>query len=161
MNSNMSSFNTDTNTLKTLCKNHVKTKENISLKISTYYKPQKLSSCFPIRPAKPTNLRSNVVYQFQCPEDNCQASYIGYTTNSLMTRCKQHRYCPSNIKSHYFFDHQNSPVPATDLLINLLKIIFSSNKVIDLKIAESLAIKNNRPIINVNYNEGNNILNLF
>ena len=157
----MSSFNTDTKTLKTLCKNHVKTKENISLKLSTYYKPHKLSSCFPIRPAKPTNLRSNVVYQFQCPEDSCQASYIDYTTNSLMTRCKQHRYSPSNIKSHYFFDHQNSPVPAPDLLVKSFKIIFSSNKVIDLKEAESLAIKNNRPIINVKYNEGNNILNLF
>ena len=31
----------------------------------------------------------------------------------------------------------------------------------DLKIAESLAIKNNRPNINIKYNEGNNILNLF
>ena len=58
---NFSSFNTDTKTLKTFCKNYVKTKENISLKISTYYKPHKLSSCFPIRPAKPTNLRSNVL----------------------------------------------------------------------------------------------------
>ena len=45
---NLSSFNTDTKTLKTLCKNHIKMKENISLKIFTHYKPHKINNYYPL-----------------------------------------------------------------------------------------------------------------
>ena len=41
--------------------------------------------------------RVNVVHQFTCSEGRYKAAYLGYTTNTLSTRCKQHRHCGSSI----------------------------------------------------------------
>jgi len=100
------------------------------------------------------------VYRFDCPKDGCTASYIGYTTNTIMTRCKQHRYSSSSIHTHFQIDHHETP-PAADSLINSFSIIYNSNNLIDLKIAEAISIKLHNPYINVKYNENYSLLKLF
>ena len=142
-------------------KKHVKPLDqssNITLK--AYFRPFKLSSLFSTRPTKCNSNKSHVVYQFSCTEDRCNATYVGYTTNSLLTRCKQHRYSSSSIYSHYFIDHNMSP-PTSDRLIDHFTIIYSSAEVMNLKIAEAITIKASKPIINVKYNELYDFLRLF
>ena len=157
---NIDSFSRDSKFLKNTISFHVKPINDRRITLKPYFKPYKLSSKFSTRPVKPTNERANVVYQFDCPEDGCNASYVGYTTNSLLQRCKQHRYNPSSIYSHYNNDHYTNPPNINSFLSNF-KIIQSFNNVIDLKIAEALTIKQSRPYINVKYNEAYNILRLF
>ena len=101
-----------------------------------------------------------MVYQFNCNEDSCQASYLGYSTNTLLTRCKQHKYFPSSIYKHYNYEHNKTP-PTADALINNFKILYKDNNTINLKIAEAIHIKERNPFINVKYNEATTILNLF
>ena len=158
---NISTFTSDEKTIKQIINRHVSS-VNIdnNVTVSSYFKPKKLSSSFSTRPKKPLAQRTNVVYSFDCKEGSCQASYIGYTTNSVLTRCKQHRYNPSSIYRHYSYDHQMRP-PVADTLINNFKVIYSSHNVVNLKIAESLLIKEHNPFINVKYNESHSFLTLF
>jgi hypothetical protein len=51
--------------------------------------------------------------------------------------------------------------PKIDILINNFKIVYSDFSDINLRIAEAITIKKEKPLINVKYNELYNILNLF
>jgi Txe/YoeB family toxin of Txe-Axe toxin-antitoxin module len=158
---NIETFKTDEKTLKNIISRHVKhVDNNAKVNVKAYYKPSKLSSKFSTRVSKPVPDRANVVYQLNCTEDRCNAFYIGYTTNTLLTRCKQHRYQSSSIYSHYSFDHSMRP-PDADTLINNFKILYSFSNLIDLKVAEAISIKKENPFINVKYNDFYNILKLF
>ena len=157
----LSNFKHDTKIIRNLINNHVKPINDHNIKITTYFKPYKLGSCFSTRTIRNTESRVNVVYQFSCPQAGCNASYIGYTTNKLSTRCSQHRYSPSSIQSHYSHDHQMLQPPKTLDFITNFKILHSYNELISLKIAESISIKQNNPYINIKYNESFSILKLF
>ena len=158
---NLLTFNTDKKTLNNILTSHLTpTDNNNTIFLHAYFKPFKLSALFSTRDKPATKDKTNVVYQFQCSQQGCQALYIGYTTNSLSTRCKQHRYKQSNIYMHYFYDHQSLP-PTLDDFINNFTILHSFNNVIDLKLAEAIEIRKNNPFINVKYNENYNLLNLF
>ena len=157
----VSSFKSDENKLKSIIQHHVKPlDQNAKVSVKAYFRPYKLSSVFSTRPPKCNNNKSYVVYQFSCTEDRCNATYVGYTTNPLLTRCKQHRYSSSSIYSHYFINHSMSPPPAITLIENF-KIIYESPELINLKIAEAITIKTTKPIINVKYNELYDFLKLF
>ena len=156
-----STFRDDEKVLRTIIDQYVKTtSENSSIKLKAYYQPYKLSSSFSNRPTKPPADRSHVVYTFNCSEPGCNASYIGYTAQRLITRAKQHRYSSSSIHSHFEQDHSISP-PPIDSFINSFSIIYSSNNVISLKIVEAINIKQINPIVNVKYNENRSFLLLF
>ena len=87
----VSSFKSDENKLKSIIQHHVKPlDQNAKVSVKAYFRPYKLSSAFSTRPPKCNNNKSYVVYQFSCTEDRCNATYVGYTTNPLLTRCKQH-----------------------------------------------------------------------
>ena len=48
---------------------------------------------------------SHVVYQYSCSSNTCQSvHYIGYTTNLLSVRCRQHQY-KGTIQQHWTCDH--------------------------------------------------------
>ena len=157
---NVSTFKSDQKSLKNIINTHVTGNNNITVKIKPYYKPFKISSLFSTRPKTAVEERTNVVYEFVCSEDSCNASYVGYTTCTLLNRCKNHRYSQSSIYKHFAFDHNMSPPIISDLIKNF-KILYSDNNDINLRIAEAITIKRNSPIINVKYNEFYNVLNLF
>ena len=147
--------------LKKIVKEHVKpvnTKSKVTVK--AFYKSFKLSSAFSTRPRKTDSLRNRVVYQFECSQDGCKASYIGYTTGTLERRNKQHRYNPSSIYQHFTEEHQTI-VPGTDTINNHFKILHQFSDTLDLKIAESISIRETNPYINVKFNEMSNNLNLY
>ena len=77
----------------------------------------------------------HVVYQFSCPESDCTSTYIGYTTNRLSDRAYQHRFKPSKIQKHYQSEHGISTI---NNIHPHFKILYSSNEVQKLKIAEAL-----------------------
>ena len=104
--------------------------------------------------------RSNVVYKFTCNEGTCNASYYGYTTQTLRNRVKQHRRQESSIYQHYTHDHNILP-PSYDEIIQLFSIEFQSSELYNLKVAEAINIKTLRPFINVKYNELYDVLKLF
>ena len=84
---------------------------NSSVSVVPYYRPNKLSSQFSTRVRAENVDRNNVVYNFTCGEDACNASYIGYTGQALVNRIKQHRSKSSSICKHYMYDHDKLPPP--------------------------------------------------
>jgi len=158
---NLSTIKKDEHLLKRIISEHLTpTATDTKIKLIPYYKPRKLSSMFSTRPNHSDLHRANVVYQFQCQEDSCNASYIGHTTNTLQKRASQHRYSPSSIFKHYNIEHDR-PVPINDVLRNQFKVLHQYSNPTDLKIAEAICIREARPYINVKYNEMFCHLNLY
>ena len=121
-----------------------------SVQIRVYYKPKKLSSSFSLRPRRSEMQRHGLVYQFSCQHDGCDASYIGYTMNSLATRARQHKYSSSKICCHFQTDHGTKP---TDEILGQFEILYSGKSLRHNRLAEALLIKRHRPLINVRFNE--------
>ena len=94
--------------------------------------------------------RHGLVYKFSCNEDGCDASYVGYTMNCLITRAKQHKYNPSKIHEHFDTEHKSKPDSS---IIDGFSILYSNNKYKNNRIAEALMIKELKPYINVRFNE--------
>ena len=153
---NLSTFTQDTNALKNIVQQHVKaTPPRNKVAIKTYMKPNKMASQFSTRRSGgdfSAMDRSNVVYSFNCSEEGCNASYCGYTTNKLSIRIKQHRYAQSSIYKHFTMDHDKIP-PTYDSLKDMFKVVYQSPDTRNVKIAEAILIKTERPIINIKYSE--------
>ena len=147
--------------IKSMVKSHVKSlSPDKEVKVVTYFRPYKMSSCFSTCSKCPDGDRSRVVYRFSCPEPACNAAYVGYTTQTLLNRAKQHRYRESSIFKHFSLDH-NKDVPLINEMIVNFGIIYSSNETIKLKIAEAISIKSERPFINVKHDVLYDLLRLF
>ena len=158
---NLSNFKSDTKLLEKILQTHVRSREpNKPIRIRPYYRPFKISSLFSTRPKVPNLEKSNVVYQFLCPESRCNASYIGFTTNRLSTRIKQHRYKSSSIYKHFYFDHSMLPPQFQNFSQNF-ECLFSDFNSTNLRISEAIFIKTQNPFINVKYNELYDLLKLF
>ena len=82
-------FVKDKNLLVSIIREHISsTNPEKTVKLQAYFKPTKLGSKFSTRPRLEDPLMSShVVYQYSCPKDGCNASYIGYTTCELRRRC--------------------------------------------------------------------------
>ena len=158
---NISNFNSDKKKLSKILRSHVRgPDQNSSVSVVPFYKPFKLSSVFSTRPKLSENSRNNVVYQYNCSQDRCRASYVGYTTNALNVRVKQHRYRSSSIYQHLARDHSMLP-PTIDQFLKDFKILYSFQDPLTLRIAEAIHIRNANPFINVKYNELFDFLSLF
>ena len=159
---NVSNFKDDTKRLRGLIHTHVSpTKHNDKVRLTTFYRPSKLSSKFSNRIRLEDPDRSSCVYQFQCSRPSChEVKYYGYTNQRLSTRVKQHRRKDSSICKHFMDIHNDMP-PKYDEFMKCFKIIFSHNDILNVQIAEAILIKNDKPIINVKYNELYDFLNLF
>ena len=141
---NLNSFKNDEKHLKQIFKMHLKPTNQIAkIKLTAYFRPCKLSTKFSTRPQREEKKKSNVVYQFTCPEDGCQATYVGYTTNSLSQRASQHRFKPSKIFEHLRSDHNIASIPN---LSDHFKIIHQNQSLIELRMAESILIKILNPL---------------
>ena len=66
----------------------------------------------------------------------------------------------SGICKHYLATHNDRP-PFSNVLMSSFKIIYRSGDLMSVKIAEAIAIKNDRPIINTKYDELYDFLRLF
>ena len=92
--------------------------------------------------------RSNVVYQFTCPHEDCRlhsASYIGSTTTTLTRRLTMHLR-EGSPKEHM---HQNHDTLLTRTqLVNNTRIIAASDNPVRLRILEALHIREKTPAIN-------------
>ena len=161
---NLSRFKQDTKTLKNIFQHHIKAKAPYQqATINTYFKPRKLETQFSTRRTETRQSvceLSNVVYSFNCSEDGCNASYVGYTTNKLSTRIKQHRYRPSNIYDHFTLEHDKLP-PKFDQLKDSFRVLYKSYDTISVKLAEAILIKTERPYINVKYSNMSNFVKLI
>ena len=158
---NLSNFNSDSKSLEKILKTHVASADsNKCIRLRPYYVPYRISSMFSTRTRVPGIERSNVVYQFKCKEQHCNAAYVGYTTNKLSTRIKQHRYKSSSIYKHFCFEHSMIP-PKFDIFSNSFSIVHSDLKSINLRISEAIVIKKLNPFINVKYNELYDFLKIF
>ena len=104
--------------------------------------------------------RVNVFYRFNCSEVACNATYIGYTSQTLINRVKQHRYNSSSICQHYMYDHDKLP-PRLDEFSSCFEVIFGSESVRNLKIVEAILIKTSKPQINVKFNQLYDFLKLY
>ena len=85
-------------------------------------------------------------------------NYIGYTTNPLKKRFTSHAQNGSIIKHHT--EVHGSRVPTKDLL-EATSVIFRSSDVAELKIAEALHIKSEKPLINSQKEGETRILSIF
>jgi len=112
-----------------------------------------IRSFFPTKDSVPKHLCSNVVYSYKC--SSCNARYIGSTTRNLMMR-----YCEHKGVSYRTLRPLSSPTYSlirdhslkTNHVIKLddFTILRKANDVIDLRILESLLIKEIKPKINNN-----------
>ena len=158
---NVNTFKSDRKILQGILDTHVRASQpDTVIKAVPFFKPFKLSALFSTRPKPSKFKQSNVVYRYQCDRDSCSKSYIGYTTNSLANRIKQHRYKSSSIYQHFYHDHSMLP-PNFESIKNNFEIVFRSNNHLDLRIAEAIEIKSTNPFINVKYNELYDFLGLF
>ena len=158
----VSTFKEDTKRLKTLLDQHViPTDSSKKVKLTTFYRPMKLSAKFSTRPMRENPEKSCLVYQFECPIPSChEVQYYGYTNQRLCTRVKQHRRKDSAICRHYMDVHNDMPPKFVDF-INCFTILYKDNDILSVKIAEAIMIKNDKPIINIKYNELYDFLNLY
>ena len=123
---------------------NTQTKDSDSkIKLMIYYKNHKLVNAMKTKLDK-FHSNNNVVYQYTCPEDICNnANYIGYTTNLLSVRCKQHENNES-IRTHWLDKHNKKPRN----ILNNMKTIAHFCVVNDLQIAEAISIKEETPMLN-------------
>ena len=157
----VSTFTDDTRRLRGLIVKHVVARRpNDKVELTTYYRPYKLASCFSTRSRPCDADRSGVVYRYTCNEISCNDIYYGYTTQRLSTRAQQHRYGGSSIREHFITDHDKLPPKLVDFLPNF-EVIYSHEDTLNLRIAEAILIKNDKPVINVKYNELYDFLKLF
>jgi hypothetical protein len=147
--------------LKAIIKKWVKPNENTTLKTTIFYKNRKLKQLLIKNSSTKSNLlkdQSNVVYSYQC-NAGCNANkYIGYTTNTLETRMKQHSYSGAIRKHHE--DEHNVRIKYGEIITNT-SILQRSSSRNDLLIMEALLIKERRPIINLKDEGRTRILRIF
>lgn len=156
---NAKTMKTDAKQLQHIIEKTTISKSTKKIKISMYYKPQKLESLFSTRPKCADLSKSNVVYLYQCPEDGCQATYIGYTSNTLQIRANQHRSSyQSKIHEHFTTIHEKLPPKH---IHNNFKILYQNSNIKDVKLAECILIKTKKPNINVIHNEIPNVAFLY
>ena len=117
---------------------------------------------FSTRPKKTDACTVNVVYQFSCPKDSCNATYVGHTTKTLYARSRQHTYYPSSIHRHLIDNHQTHDIPSIKDMVTNFSILHKYPDKKSLELAEALVIKQTKPFINIQFSSINNqMLSLF
>ena len=113
--------------------------------------PKTINSFFKHKESPPTNLISNIVYEFKCP--HCNMRYVGKTERNLTLRFAEHsgksartgrpiaRPNPSSIRTHH--ERMNHSYNITDF-----KILHKARDYLDLPMLESLYIQHTTPGLN-------------
>lgn len=149
--------------LKTIINKYVcPTTTDSSIETTIYYRNKKLKQLLiknnTSKFSSEIHTKNNVVYSYQC-KAGCNAStYIGYTTNTLGTRMKQHSYNGA-IRKHHEEVHQIRI--KYDEIIKNTSILEKLNNRNDLIVMEAILIKKGRPIINLKDEGITRVLRIF
>jgi len=110
------------------------------------YKCNKLSSNFSLKDRTNLSHNHNIVYEYKCPANNCNVTYIGETSRRLKERVKDHQH--RDKKSHIMKHSQTKDHPPAEE--KHFKILGSNyNYYKDRKVAEAIYIMNKKPNLNV------------
>jgi hypothetical protein len=146
--------------LETIINRNIKPKdETKKIKLYIYYKNKKLKQLFIKNGVASSQEDNNVVYQYTCSYAGCHSSkYIGYTTNLLTCRMKQHYYSGS-IREHHNQLHDRR-VTYNEILENT-KVISRRGTKEELRIEEAILIKSMSPSINAQHEKFDGTLKIF
>ena len=147
---------TDEKILKGIIKKNVRcTKSTDRVQLRIYYQSQKTRQLVmrnnPVT-TKPSN-RTNVVYKFCCPHEDCRPRnvyYIGATTTTLARRLTMHLRDESGPVDHYITTHQHKPTHKT--LKENTQTLDTINDHYRLFIQEAIYIARLRPALNTQMN---------
>jgi len=159
-------YATDERVLRQIIRDNVQccnTEDRLDLVI--YYKNKKVSNLIMknnLTQDNRTLKRTNVIYKFSCPIEDCvlqnNANYIGMTRTTLSRRLTMHLQS-GNIKTH-MRDKHNSNLTREQLVSNT-SIINHDPDFKRLQICEAILIMENNPSINVQITPTSQILTLF
>ena len=149
-------YKTDEKILKQIIKKNVRcTNDNDRVQLRIYYQSQKTRQLVmrnnPVT-TKPSN-RTNVVYKFCCPHEDCRPrnmNYIGATTTTLTRRLTMHLRDESGPVDHYITKHQHKPTHKT--LKENTQTLDTINDHYRLFIQEAIYIARHRPTLNTQMN---------
>jgi hypothetical protein len=129
------------------------------LKLNIYYNNMKLSSLL-IKNNSHAKPIFGVVYRYSCDHELCQQTqtYIGYTETTLKERMTAHANRGS-IKEHHSSVH-NYKISTAEILRSV-KVITKRSSKRELMIAEALCIKDEKPSINIQREDGVRMLKIF
>ena len=145
-----SAYTTDERTLKQIISRNVKATGENKVRLQIYYKSLKSKNLFmKNNPAKKETLkRTNVVYKFSCPNEDCRlrsVDYIGVTTTTLSRRLTMH-LADGAPKEHMEREHNTQLTRRT--LTQNTTIIASTHDTRKLGVLEALLILEQAPILN-------------
>lgn len=146
-----SEYEKDEKILKYIIKKNVACKEDThKLKLHIYYQSTKTKHL--VMRNNPTEtkrlMRTNVLYQFDCPAEDCRlqnSSYVGYTCTTLSRRLTMHKQS-GTIKEHMQGKH-NITLTRQQLVENT-NIIHSNRDPRRIEITEAIYIREHAPRIN-------------
>ena len=148
-----SAYKMDEKVIKDIINRNVKcTNKEMEVQTVIYYKNSKVKNLVMannlLQPKKSGLQRTNVVYKFKCPEEDCKllnADYIGVTTTTLSRRITMHLQNGA-IRKHFEDTHEK--LPSRKTLETATEILYSSNDKFRLWIMEAILIRDGKPIIN-------------
>ena len=111
------------------------------------YTGTKLSTQFPTKDQTIKEHKNNLVYKVECPEIDCNKTYIGETSRRINERVKEH--CGKDPKSHVVTHTMESGHNA--VTINDFTILYNKKQLSNYykrKTTEALAIKKLKPSLN-------------
>ena len=149
-------YKTDERTLKHIVTKNVKCRDDTHrLKIHIYYQSTKTKHLIMRNNPSETKrlMRTNVLYKFDCPSEDCRPrrnSYVGFTWTTLSRRLTMHRQHGA-IKTHMEDEHNTTLT--RQLLVNNTTIIHSNRDPRRIEIIEAIHIRDNTPSINTQKNQ--------
>lgn len=133
-----------------IIKKNIRCRGDTNIKLHIYYQTAKTRHLVMTNnPTKTGWLKStNVVYQFDCPNEGCRLRnihYVGYTSTTLSRRLTMHLQ-EGAPKEHF---HQAHGTKITrNILVDNTKIIHRNNNPTKVEIAEALIIQEHTPPLN-------------
>ena len=98
----------------------------------------------------PKQLHQDVVYQWTCPEENCNSSYIGESSRCLESRVKEHN--TSSTRTRFQHSMTNKHTKAD---ISQFTIIDQDRKQVSREAREAIHIRKNNSALNCNIGKMN------
>ena len=147
-------YKADEAALRKILKQHV-FQINVKIKLCIYYKNKNIKDTVIKNNLSNSSVphadKSHLVYEFTCPERECQSlnqSYIGLTSCTIRERFINHRN-KGSIFAHYFKKHGGQK-PDIDRMVAATKVLYHCENRNNLHIFEALFIRKFRPTLNEN-----------
>jgi hypothetical protein len=116
--------------------------------------PAGIGSLFKFKDKIPEDLRTNLVYEYQCPA--CQAGYVGSTTRHFRSRVLEHlSISERNGKKVDKKDDRMTAVRAHmvkeghEPTLDAFKVLYSSKEKRQIRVAEAILIQRKKPELNM------------